>query len=849
MSTIKKQTLSLSLLLAFFTSFVNGATTTYDLSAGERDLRVRGETEKDFLGSPSAQEAKGIFIADVNGDGYGDLICGAPDYGSNGRVYIAFGATSFSGANYNLYGSGKPDVVIEGSSSTDEVGSMIASGDINGDGIEDLILGTYRADRNSLNQTGGALVFYGTTSWSSSIDLSSTTADVEIYGSENLEQVGKSVDVGDINGDGYDDIVLGAPRTSPDPDGLGARNYAGAVYAIYGGTSLASTINLATTSADIEIYGHYSGTSTSRIGDVVWVGDVTGDSYDDIFFGYYHADHSTWSNPGHSGMIWGVYGSASPSSTYDIKNSDHDFVTYGSTTGTYGVGYRGDIGDVNNDGYEDLLIYCSDSPTTSIDVIFGSSSPTSGGIEVIRDVTIQVGTNTGMGGVACGDFNGDGVKDIFTGNPFSSPGGRFWAGAGYIFYGSTSLSGTLTQTSDCDVEIQGDTDGDYCGFQVAMGDVNGDGTDDAFLSAPNADPPSRSNGGEAYLIFGETPSTAATVNMSTGSGNTPPINFGTSNVTIDFNDTSAGSGTVSCEINPSSPSGSGLPTSVMPVWWDISTTKTGTINSTSLTFQYTDAQLGSLDESSLIVYTRETSSDAWTTLSGTINTSANTITVSTDHFSEWGIGEEDEPLAVELNSFEARQIKNGIELNWETQSETENKGFRLLRAVGNPENFVKIADFESHSELVGQGNKASRTNYSFVNLEVNFGEMYFYKLVDVDFEGTETEHEAVEIEFLISSENSVSKLEYQLAQNFPNPFNPNTKIGFTIQRDNFVTLKIYNLKGQLIKTLVETDLAKGSHQISWNGADENGNSVASGNYIYEIVSGTFRQAKKMTYLK
>lgn len=848
MLSIKKQTLSLSLLVAFFTSFVYGATTTYDLSAGERDLRVRGETEKDFLGSPSAQEAKGIFIADVNGDGYGDLICGAPDYGSNGRVYIAFGATSFSGANYNLYGSGKPDVMITGSSATDEVGSMIASGDINGDGIQDLVLGTYRADRNSQNQSGGALIFYGTTSWSSTIDLSSTTADVEIYGSSNLEQVGKSVDVGDINGDGYDDVVLGAPKSSPNPDGLGTRTYAGAVYVIYGGSSLSSTINLATTSADIEIYGSNLG-GTTQAGDVAWVGDVNGDSYDDIFFGYYHADEPTWSNPGHSGIIWGVLGSASPNSTYDTFYGEEDFQTYGSTTNTYGVGYRGDIGDVNNDGYEDLIIYCSDAPTTSIDVIFGSSSLTSGPIETIRDVTIQVATNTGHGGVACGDFNGDGIKDILTGNPFSSPGGRFWAGAGYIFYGSTSLSGTLTQTSDCDVEIQGDTDGDYCGFQVAMGDVNGDGTDDVFLSAPNADPPSRSNGGEAYLIFGEAPSTAATVNMATGSGNIPPIDFGTSNVMIDFNDTSAGSGTVSCEINPSSPSGSGLPTSVMPVWWDISTTKTGTINSTSLTFQYTDAQLGSLDESSLVVYTRETASDPWTTLSGTIDASANTITVLTDHFSEWGIGEEDEALSVELSSFEARQIENGIRLSWETESETVNKGFRLLRAIRSAKDFVEIANFESHFELVGQGNKATLTSYDFTDSNVNLGETYFYKLIDVDFEGVETEHEAIEVKLNIGSENSVSKLEYQLLQNFPNPFNPSTKIGFTIERDNFVTLKIYNLKGQLIKTLVEKDLAKGLHQISWNGTDESGNSVASGNYIYEIVSGTFRQAKKMTYLK
>lgn len=95
----------------------------------------------------------------------------------------------------------------------------------------------------------------------------------------------------------------------------------------------------------------------------------------------------------------------------------------------------------------------------------------------------------------------------------------------------------------------------------------------------------------------------------------------------------------------------------------------------------------------------------------------------------------------------------------------------------------------------------------------------------------------------------VVPLDYYLSQNFPNPFNPNTKVDFSIPVDGFVTIRVYDLLGQEIVSLFEGNTQAGKYAIQWDGKDKNGNAVSSGNYIYRMVAGDFVQSKKMTYLK
>ncbi|MCC7430751.1 FG-GAP repeat protein, partial [bacterium] len=619
-------------------------------------------------------------------------------------------------------------------------------------------------------------------------------------------------------------------------------------YVTYGSSSLSGTIDFNSATADIEILGTEENSTGTGIGNTVLAGDVNGDSRTDLFFGYYHAKESTWSNPGYSGVIWGIFGTSTPNSSYDLASFEYDFKTYGTTTSVYGVGYRGCIGDLNSDGYGDLVLYASDAPSSSVNVMFGGSTFASGSIETIRDVSVSLPTNQGLGAVSSGDFNGDGIKDLFVGNPFASPTGGTWAGSAYLFYGNTSLPATLDISTDTDILITGDDANDYCGGQNTLGDVNGDGADDIFIASPNGDISGRSNCGKVYLIYGDAPTSAFSSPMFAGAGDIAPMFFSTARVSIDFNDPSGGAGTVTCEFNPTAPGGTGLPASVLPVYWSLTSTKTGTMNNTQVSFHYTDAQLGTMDENNLSVFTREGSGDDWTEVPGaTVDANSNKITCETSHFSEWTVGENDEPLAIELSSFVAVQVNQKIVLAWITESETDNKGFRLFRKENS--DFLEIGNFYSHSELIGQGNKTSKTNYTFTDAFVTTGKTYSYKLVDVDFDGTETEHETVSITVSKESEQTSHKFSYSLEQNFPNPFNPNTTISYTLAKTNDVKLEVFNTKGELVRTLVSEKQNEGSHASNWNGTDERGNAVSSGVYYCKLTAGNFSQTQKMTLLK
>ncbi|KAA3604311.1 MAG: T9SS C-terminal target domain-containing protein [Calditrichaeota bacterium] len=211
----------------------------------------------------------------------------------------------------------------------------------------------------------------------------------------------------------------------------------------------------------------------------------------------------------------------------------------------------------------------------------------------------------------------------------------------------------------------------------------------------------------------------------------------------------------------------------------------------------------------------------------------------------------DLPLAIELDSFEARQIENTIQLNWTTASETENEGFNVYRKTGNG-NFVQIASYKGNSELLGTLNSTTSNNYTFVdNSELRNGETYTYYISDVETNGLETKHEksAKTVRFVLNEETAQTKLDYVLAQNFPNPFNPSTQINFQIAKTQDVRLQIFNLKGKLVKELVNEKMNEGSHSAKWDGTDSFGNQVSSGTYFYKFSAGIFSQTNKMVLLK
>lgn len=194
-------------------------------------------------------------------------------------------------------------------------------------------------------------------------------------------------------------------------------------------------------------------------------------------------------------------------------------------------------------------------------------------------------------------------------------------------------------------------------------------------------------------------------------------------------------------------------------------------------------------------------------------------------------------LAVELSSFSARQSQGAVTLEWTTQSETENLGFHVYRAEGEGE-FLRIT-----TQLInGAGTSATAHSYNFADQAVEAGKRYRYKLADMDRSGRLTFGSAIEITMAVP-------VEFSLGQNYPNPFNPTTNIPFQVKTSGMVTLDIYNLKGQLVRSLVNQTLQAGSHMVVWDGRSDKGSSVPSGSYLYKVKVGSFEQVKMMELVK
>jgi len=187
------------------------------------------------------------------------------------------------------------------------------------------------------------------------------------------------------------------------------------------------------------------------------------------------------------------------------------------------------------------------------------------------------------------------------------------------------------------------------------------------------------------------------------------------------------------------------------------------------------------------------------------------------------------PVPVELISFSATTDSKNVNLNWATATEINNRGFEIERRYDK-------TDWLEIGFVPGHGTTTEKQNYSYIDQNVNAG-IYSYRLKQVDFDGT----------FEYSNEilvNVTASLEFTLDQNFPNPFNPNTLIKYSIPKSSQVSLKIFNTLGQEMETLVNEEKQVGTYEVNWNASN-----LQSGVYFYRLQAGSFVQTRKMILLK
>ncbi|MFO0560555.1 MAG: VCBS repeat-containing protein [Polyangiales bacterium] len=401
---------------------------------------------------------------DVNGDGYGDVAVGSVQ---SGRVEVYYGGSSGIGAT--------PSATLREPSSNTTFGNSVANaGDVNGDGYGDLIIGAYNASAGT--RFGTATLFYGSDS-----GVSASRART-LAGGTTRANFGLSVGgAGDVNGDGFADVLVGEPGANP-----GGRSNAGVAH-LYLGTPTGIGADASQTLEGVAAEDAFGSV-------VVGLGDVDGDQFADVAISAVQADPGGRSNAGSTYVFRGS------STGIDLRAPS---VLEGvAANDRFGSSVAG-AGDVNGDGLSDFVVATPHASRSGVGFV-GTARVFHGS----RDAVTVVAARTldgatafeGVGGsvAIARDVNLDGFADMIIGASGASPGGRLQAGAASLFRGGPM--GTSAVASQL---LEGASAGDsFASAASCSGDVNGDGFTDCVIGAAYASPAGRGTAGEAAVFHG-----------------------------------------------------------------------------------------------------------------------------------------------------------------------------------------------------------------------------------------------------------------------------------------------------------------------------------------------------------
>ncbi|MBN1901419.1 FG-GAP repeat protein [Candidatus Sumerlaeota bacterium] len=437
----------------------------------EEGLSVIPDWFAQCYGQPAHFGFSVASAGDVNGDGYGDVIVGAPNHKgeyqwAHGRAFIYYGKAD------GLNTSAAWEYTPETDDANPRYGDSVAcAGDVNGDGYSDVIVGMPGERRGLQTDMGKAFIYLGSAQGPS--DEPAWEVGPTMTNPPKNAYFGYSVaTAGDVNGDGYSDVIVGAPyeaKIGTGEDQIASEGYA---YVYYGGPG-----RLNDNEPD---WGVQSNQAGSNLGvSVATAGDVNGDGYADVIVGAPYYDNGE-QDEGVVLVWYGYYTGLPPSAGWFAE---------GNQIGAYFGHSAACAGDVNGDGYDDIIVGAPHASTGfSLEgrafVWYGSSSGLGeNDIAVYADWKYsggQAGAILGTSVASAGDVNGDGYCDVIVGAPGYNSNTLMDNGVAYVFHGT---SGGLSASSSW--SATGDKGDALFGFSVSSaGDVNRDGYSDVVVGAP-----------------------------------------------------------------------------------------------------------------------------------------------------------------------------------------------------------------------------------------------------------------------------------------------------------------------------------------------------------------------------
>jgi hypothetical protein len=448
---------------------------------------------------------------DVNGDGLSDVVVGASladTFGTDsGAAYVLFG-TGAAGS-VPLAALGGSGFRIDGGVAAQNAGLVVAgAGDVNGDGLADVIVGAYPADQNGRQNSGSVWVVFGKRDLAVVHLATLGAGGFRIDGAVAGDGAGFSVaGAGDVNGDGLADVLLSARFATAH----GAET--GSAYVVFGKQSSANVDLLSLGGQGFRIDGEAAGDAAGY--SVAGAGDVNLDGRADVVVGAVGADHGRDA----SGSAYVVFGRTA-TTTIDLGSLGGDgYRLDGATAGEQTGWAVGGTGDINNDGRPDIVIGARSARAGGL-AISGSAyvvwgRPDTAGLDLgalgaggFRIDGAAANDQAGWSVAGAGDFNGDRRPDVMVGAYAADNRSRSGAGSAYVVFGKSDTAPVqLASLGAKGVRFDGAHAGDEAGQSVAaVGDFSGDRRPDVVIGAPGADD-GGSQAGAAYVVtgFGDPP--------------------------------------------------------------------------------------------------------------------------------------------------------------------------------------------------------------------------------------------------------------------------------------------------------------------------------------------------------